>query len=135
MASEPTDRAPSRRKRRSRRRRKKAFDPARITKILTEPVTVRSGGLSRRMGAFEAGLLRQVQRAVNDRHIPSAIAFLRRCERYGVLQPPPPPPISGGLFFIPRSWDREEWKRMFDRYGPPPWPGPRSGLPGDPPKA
>ena len=134
MAPERTD-GPSRRHRRSANRRRTAtLNAALITKLLTEPVPVRTGGLSRRMGAFEAGLRRQVRRALVDRHISSVIWFLRLCQKYGILQPPPAPPVGSGLYIIPRSWDASEWKRMFARYGPPPWPGPRSGLPGDPPE-
>lgn len=135
MAAEPTERDPPHHERRSRRRRKPALDPARITRILTEPIAVRSGGRSRKMSPFEASLCTTIKSALVERDVAAVIRFLRLCQRYGLLDSPPPPPIRSGLFFIPRSWDRDEWKRMFNRYGPPPWPGPRSGLPGDPPKA
>lgn len=29
---------------------------------------------------------------------------------------------------IPRDWDQDEWMSMFNDYGLPPWPGPRSGI-------
>jgi hypothetical protein len=111
------------------------LDPASIAKLLTEPMAVRSGGRSRKMSPFEASLRGMVKSALVEQDVSAVIRFLRLCRRYGLLDAPPPPPIRSGLFFIPRSWDRDEWKRMFNRHGPPPWPGPRSGLPGDPPKA
>jgi hypothetical protein len=31
-------------------------------------------------------------------------------------------------FQVPGDWDWHEWMEMFECFGPPPWPGGRSGL-------
>ena len=91
-------------------------------------------GVSRRMSPFEASLHSQVKRALIERDVGAMVRIITLCERYGILEMLPEPPLRGGLLIIPKSWREEEWRAMFKKHGPPPWPGPRSGLPGDPPK-
>ena len=105
-----------------------------VTALLTEPVAVTMGGVVRTISPFEAGLRSLAKRAVVENDLKAARAFLKVCEECGVLAPPRTPPLAGGVILIPRTWDWDEWMAMFHRLGPPPWPGKRSGLPGDPPK-
>jgi Family of unknown function (DUF5681) len=105
-----------------------------IAALLREPIAVTKGGVARAMSPFEAGLRSLVKRALMGRDLKAARAFLKICEGYEVMVPPRTPPLTGRLIVIPKSWDRDEWMEMFHRLGPPPWPGKRSGLPGDPPK-
>jgi hypothetical protein len=121
--------------RRSRRPKRPAkLVPGAIADLLSAPVMVRTGGLSRKMLAFEASLHSQVKRALSEGDIGAIERLIRLCERYGILEIPADLPLRSGLFIIPKSWREEEWRAMFKKYGPPPWPGPRSGMPGDPAK-
>ena len=125
----------TRRGRRSRRRKRSPkLAPSVIAAVLSAPVAVRSRGLSQRMFAFEASLRSQVKRALVERDVGAMVRILAFCERYGILEMVPEPPLAGGLFIIPKDWCEREWRAMFERHGPPPWRGRRSGLPGDPPK-
>ena len=118
--------------RRRARRRLTRPDPAQIAALLSEPVAVRSQGRSRKMPPFEASLRAQVRRALVDRDLRALECLLKLGQRHGLLEAPAAPPVSGALLIIPHSWKRNDWMAMFHRYGPPPWPGPRSGMPGDP---
>lgn len=104
-----------------------------IAALLSEPITVKKGGISSEMSPFETSLRSLVKRALIDRNLKAALEFLKRCEQYGILEPARAPEIGSYLLTIPKTWDEDEWMEMFHRYGPPPWPGRRSGLPGDPP--
>ena len=66
--------------------------------------------------------------AANRVDVQAAVEFLRICEKYGLLAPAPVTHPTSGVLVIPRSWNRDDWMRMFERHGPPPWPGRRSGL-------
>jgi hypothetical protein len=124
-----------RRRRRSRRRKRPAkLAPGAIAELFIAPVMVRADGVSRKMLAFEASLYSQVKRALVNRDVGAMAQIIALCERYGLLERTPEPPLRSGLYIIPKNWSEEEWRAMFKRHGPPPWPGPRSGLPGDPPK-
>jgi hypothetical protein len=128
-------RNPSRRRRRARLpKRPSKLAPEAIADLLSAPVMVRTRGVSRRMSAFEASLHSLVRRALVDRDIGAMAQIIALCERYGLLERPPELPLSCALYIIPKSWNEAEWKAMFKKHGPPPWRGPRSGLPGDPPK-
>ena len=106
--------------------------PGLVASILNEPIRVKKGGVSRRMSPFETSLRSLAKRALKDRDLKAALEFLKVCEQYGIIAPAPVPQ-SGGVLIIPKTWNRDDWMAMFHRYGRPPWPGQRSGLPGDPP--
>ena len=78
-----------------------------ISKLLSEPVKVTTGGKVREMGPFEAGLRKLARRAV-DGHLPSILKFIRVCEEYGVLAPPPAATV-GGVIRAPKGVDFHEW--------------------------
>ena len=42
---------------------------------------------------------------------------------------PAPQPSQGGVLVVPRGWTCEDWLDCYQRLGPPPWPGERSGVP------
>ena len=115
-------------KRTSSKRKRGAVD---VAAILEKPVTVRQNGRTRKMTPFEASMRKLVSSAINDGVFKAMQEFLRQCEKHGVLVPPAPRRASFRLY-VPKDWDREEWLKMFHKYGPPPWPGPRSGLPKNP---
>ena len=113
------------------KRRKAGTD---IAALLTEPIMVTEGGVERAMHSFEAALRRMLRRAVVDRELRAVRTFLNICAKYGALSLESGLPPRGQVLTIPKTWDPDEWKAMFLRYGPPPWPGKRSGLPDDPPE-
>jgi hypothetical protein len=100
-----------------------------MAKLISGPGTVRTRGVSRQISPFKASLLAQLKRALVDHEVGAMARIIRLCERYGILQEMPEPLLSAGVFIIPASWNEAEWRAMFKRHGPPPWPGPRSGLP------
>ena len=116
---------------RRRRHRVTRPDPAQIAALLSAPVSVRSQGGARQMSPLEASLRAQVRCALVDRDLRALEYLLKLCQQHGLLEAPPAPTLTGGLLTIPRSWKRSDWMAMFRRHGPPPWPGPRSGLLGD----
>ena len=104
---------------------KKAAD---VVGILNEPVQVRAGGAVRRMTGFEVSLRALARKALKDSDVQAAIDFLRICEKYGLIAVAVATHPTHGVLVVPLSWDRAEWWQMFNRHGPPPWPGRRSGL-------
>lgn len=131
MAAEQQPRRKRRPAKPRRQRRQTLPDPAEIGALLSAPVRVKSQGGARKMSATEATLRGQLRCALVEREFKALEYLLKLCQRHGLLEPAPPPPLTGGLLIIPRSWERNEWMAMFRRYGPPPWRGKRSGLPGD----
>ncbi len=113
------------------RPRKRKKEPVDVAALLSEPVTVMQDGEIRKIPPFEGILRALVRRALNEESVAAAIKFLRYCEHYKVIRPAP---VSrgGGILVLPNAWDRDEWFAMLAKNGPPPWPGPRSGLPDDP---
>lgn len=103
-----------------------------VVAVLSEPIPVSMGSTVRKLSAFEIGVRKLARAALKDRDLRAALKLLKLCEEYGIIEPGPAP-VSGGVLVIPRTWDQDEWLEMLHRYGRPPWPGPRSGLPGDPP--
>ena len=78
-----------------------------ISKLLSEPIKVTTGGKVREMRPFEASLRKLARRAV-DGHLPSILKFIRVCEEYGVLAPPPAA-TGGGVIRAPKGVDFYEW--------------------------
>src|SRR5262245_8780740 len=113
------------------RKRPAKLQPKAIADLLSALVVVRTRGVSRRMSAVEASLHAQIKRALIDRDVGAMARIIRLCERHGILQMAPEPLLSTGVFFIPKSWNEAEWRAKFKKHGPPPWPGPRSGLADD----
>jgi hypothetical protein len=103
-----------------------------LAAILNDPIPVSAGGIPRKLTAFEIGLRKLARAAIKGGNLRAALALLRLCEKYGINEPGPVPE-RGGVVIIPNNWDHDEFLAMLLRYGRPPWPGPRSGLPGDPP--
>ena len=103
-------------------------DAASVAASLDGDVSVKKGQANARMHAFEASVRKLVSKAVNDGDVQAAVEFLRLCDKYGVVTPAPEP-VTGGVLTVPKDWDWDEWMAMFHDFGPPPWPGKRSGLP------
>ncbi len=102
-----------------------------IIAVLDAPVTVSQGGLTRQISSFEASVRKLAVNAIKHKKIDAILDFLKLCERHNMVQTPPPPPKGGGVLIVPKTWDSEKWEKMLKRHGAPPWPGKRSGLPGD----
>jgi Family of unknown function (DUF5681) len=101
-----------------------------VAAILSEPIPVSMGSTLRDLSAFEIGLRKLVRAALKDRDLKAALALLKLCEDYAIIEPGGVPE-TGGVVVLPKSWDPDEWLEMLHRYGRPPWPGERDGLPGD----
>src|SRR5215831_11903235 len=116
------------------RPKRKKLEGVDIVALLTEPIPIIKSGVPRTMNPFEASLRSLVKRGLVDDDFRSLSTFLDYCEQHGVIGRSAVPVPVFQTIFIPKTWDEREWQAMFDRYGAPPWPGKRSGLPGDPPK-
>lgn len=103
------------------------LDAASVVAVLDGPVRIKTGGGEDDMPAFEASVRKLASRAINNGDIQAGLQFLRLCDQYEVITAAPEP-VSGGVLWIPNSWDSDEWSEMLEAYGPPPWPGKRSGL-------
>jgi len=110
------------------RRRKVEGGRVDVAAVLEAPLTVTKGGSARNMDPFEVMMRRLSLRAIKERELSSAREFLKFCVKYKLLQPSLAPPGASPVQVIPKDWDRDEWLEMFERHGPPPWPGPRTGL-------
>ena len=102
--------------------------PTDVAAILGEPLMVTTAGTTRRMSAFEVGVRQLVKRALNKNDLKAVLAFVGLCESYGIVAPLPPPEAGSPVLVVPKTWDWNEWLRMFQEHGPPPWLGERSGL-------
>ena len=102
--------------------------PTDVAGILEEPVPVKQAGVTRRILPFEASVRQLVVRAVKDKNVAAALAFVGLCEEYGLITPQPASQV-GSVIIAPKDWDYEEWYLMLQKHGLPPWPGERSGLP------
>ena len=109
-------------------------DPIDVFAVLNESVSVKGAGVVRRMSPFEAGTRKLVSRAITSKNLDAILEFIRICEKYGIISPQPAPKF-GGVLIVPKIWDWDEWRKMFNTHGPPPWPGERSGLPEDIPSS
>jgi hypothetical protein len=106
------------------RPKRKAVD---IGEILGDQVPIRQGDKIRKMSAFEAATRKLVGGAIRKRDLAACLEFVKVCAQYDIAVAPAVSRQSS-VFWIPYSWNREEWLEMFEQYGPPPWPGGRSGL-------
>jgi hypothetical protein len=97
-----------------------------VGEVLGEPLSVKHAGTTRKMTPFEVGVRQLVKRALNNNDLKAILELVRLCESYGLIAPPQPIEQSGGVLVVP--WDWDEWRPMFEKLGPPPWPGERSGL-------
>jgi hypothetical protein len=102
-----------------------------VAGILGEPLTVTTAGTSQKMAPFEVSVRQLVNRALSKHDLKAVLEFVGLCETYGIVAPMPPPEGPGPILVVPKTWDWDEWMRMFEKHGPPPWPGERSGLPAE----
>ena len=107
----------------AKKRAPKAID---VRAILERPVgRISQGG--RAICAYEAAMRRAADRAANG-NMAEAKRFLREMVSYGLLRIPESIDNHQYVLRVPKDWDWEEWNWMYDRYGPPPWPGEHDGL-------
>ncbi len=100
--------------------------PIDVAAILDGPVTVSKGGTTETMSAFEARVRNLARRAIKDAHTKSAIEFVKLCVKYDALNHKKP--LFSNILTLPKGWEMDEFLAMLERYGPPPWPGERTGL-------
>ena len=105
---------------------KPPLDTLSVVELLDGDVAVRQDGVVRTMSTFEVGVRKMVGKALAG-DVRAALRFLKLCDRYDVIKPGPERQTSGALH-VPPGWDFDEWVAKFETYGPPPWPGKRSGL-------
>ena len=100
-------------------------DKTNISDILEEPVRIREGDRTRMVQVFEAGVLSMAKEAIAKKKLSATTNFIELCIKYGVLLESGPSVINP---IVPKDWDLDEWLEMFEKHGPPPWPGERDGL-------
>jgi hypothetical protein len=97
-----------------------------MRKILEAPVA-RVGEAGRPICAYEASRRRAAHDAAAG-NMKEAKRFLRELHSYGLLPRQAAADDHQYIIKIPKEWDDAEWSALFDKYGPPPWPGGRDGL-------
>jgi Family of unknown function (DUF5681) len=103
-------------------------DTSDIAALLSEPVVVNKSGVAQLMSPFEASIRTLVRRALNERNVNAALELVRLCESYGVVASLPAPDYDSQVLIVPRNFTIDEFSEMYEKHGPPPWPGERSGL-------
>lgn len=103
-------------------------DVINVVSILDEPITAIKNGKATKISPFEAAMIALVKKALKEINLNAALEFIRRCEEVGIMAP-----NKNGehkrVFIIPRDMPSEEYYRLLNEHGPPPWPGEHSGLP------
>lgn len=99
-----------------------------VTEILDALVKVRHGKRTVKMGGFEASVRNQVKKALTGGNVDDLIDMLKLMEKYGAITKPVVSDVYRGPIIVPADWDLDEWIDMYNRLGPPPWPGERDGM-------
>lgn len=107
--------------------KRKGKGPIDVRGILEKKVRVKRGDTVSSMDPFDAELEGLVAKAVGG-SVKHCGRFVRYCIKHGVIAKPEPYDDDYVDTIIPDDWDDDEYSAMFDRFGPPPWPGPRDGL-------
>jgi len=107
------------------RKRQPAID---LAELLDRPVRVTINGTPRVMRPFEAELEQCVAKALKG-EIKACAKIIGWCLREGLVPRLQPCDDHQYMAIIPKDWeDEEEFHRLYNKYGPPPWPGERDGL-------
>lgn len=107
-------------------RRKRPSKQIDVSEILNRPVG-KFGPAGDKMCAFEAGMRRAADQA-SAGNMSAARRFFDQLDRYGLLKIPNEVDDHKYLIRVPKEWEYEAWRAMYDTYGPPPWPGKHDGL-------
>jgi hypothetical protein len=110
-----------------RHRRAKKPHSNSVLDVLNEEIHISKNGRKIKMSSYEIAVRKLVEKAVRESHLDNACEFLELCKQHNLIEYTSGPQ-SSGVLMVPRSWSWDEWMSMFNRYGPPPWPGPRSGT-------
>jgi hypothetical protein len=110
------------------RPKKNKDDAIDVVGILDEPITATKNGKTKKISPFDAAMIALVKKALKENNLGAALDFIRRCEEVGIMAPEIGR-LPKMVYIIPRDITSEEYRRMWDEHGPPPWPGERSGLP------
>jgi hypothetical protein len=98
-----------------------------VARLLREPITVTLNGEKKAIDPFEAQLQSLAKLAAAG-NMASAKEFLLHCQHAGLFEVHEEEDDHQYQLVIPKDWDTKEWHAMYDRHGPPPWPGERDGL-------
>lgn len=108
--------------------RRRRFKPIKITERLNKPISISVNGEVEKVSPFEAGLLSIVAKAAAG-DMRAAQSFMEHSEKAGIFVRLEASEECGLVLKVPKEWEWDEFKAMFDQYGPPPWPGEHNGLP------
>lgn len=109
----------------SRKKRKAASIDA--AKLLNGAVRVKVGDRVQTMSPIQAEFEQLATLALGG-CVKSMCRFLREALRLGVIEKAMPELEYPMRLEIPKDWDRDEFMAQYEKYGFPPWPGPRDGL-------
>ena len=108
--------------------KRRRFKPIKITERLNKPISISVNGEVEKVSPFEAGLLSTVAKAGRG-DMRAAQSFMEESEKAGIFERSEANEDCGLILRVPKDWELDELKAMFDGYGPPPWQGERNGLP------
>ena len=96
-------------------------------KILNNPVRVKKGDKIVAMSPMQAEYEHLAAQAING-CVKAMCRFVRDALRLGLIEKAEPQAEYPQRLVVPKDWRIDEFSAHFDRYGFPPWPGPRDGL-------
>ena len=109
-------------------KRKKPPPQFDLNAILHEPMTIKIGGVTKRVSPFEAQFEQCAAMALGG-NIGAANTFIRWCLSEGLITKPAVYDDHQYSLIVPRDWEMDEfWEMYLKQGGPPPWPGKRDGL-------
>lgn len=98
-----------------------------VGKILHSKITVEHSGIQTKMHPWEASVRALAAKALGG-NMRAARRFLERCLEAGLFEIPETVDDHQYRVTVPKDWDYSEFIAMYDRLGPPPWPGERDGM-------
>jgi len=96
---------------------KRRRTPIDVAGVLNEPITVKNGGVRRKMAPFEVVVRRLVERGLKHKELNAILEFLDLCEFYRLMVPPAVEE-GGGVIVAPKGVDFHEWLESVTEWVP-----------------
>jgi len=96
---------------------KRRRTPIDVAGVLNEPITVKNGGVRRKMAPFEVGVRRLVEGGLKHKELNAILEFLDLCVSLGLLVPPAAEQ-GGGVLTAPKGVNFHEWLESVTEWVP-----------------
>jgi coenzyme F420-reducing hydrogenase alpha subunit len=88
-----------------------------VAGVLNEPLTVKNGGVRRKMAPFEVSVRRLVERGLKHKDLNAILVFLDLCESLRLMVPPAAEE-GGGVLAAPEGVNFHEWLESVTEWVP-----------------